>query len=122
MSEPFPRLRRSAATIEESQRSLLGLLDTGDRLARMLSLHSLSTTPGHATDQVLVAALDEQDLCEHAAWALSRREPVPEAVPALTRIVARGGFAAAGCPGLHRGRQEIRSSGVPAAADSAGTS
>ncbi len=88
------RLRRSAATIEESQRSLLGLLDTGDRLARMLSLHSLSTTPGHATDQVLVAALDEQDLCEHAAWALSRREPVPEAVPTLTRIVARGGFAA----------------------------
>lgn len=88
------RLRRAAATDEKVERSLLHLLDNGDRLARMLSLHSLSTAPGNATERVLVAALEEHDLCEHAAWALSRRVPVAEALPTLTRVVAHGGFAA----------------------------
>ena len=88
------RLRRAAATEENVERSLLHLLDSGDRLARMLSLHSLSTAPGNTTDRVLAAALEEHDLCEHAAWALGTRVPVPEAIPTLTQVVAHGGFAA----------------------------
>ncbi len=87
-------LRRPVATDERVAGALIRLIDDGDRLAAMLSLHALSAAPGRAVENTLVSALDECDLREQALWALARRTPVDAAIPALARIVAEGDFPA----------------------------
>lgn len=66
-----------------------------DALVGYLAVYALGAVRSPAADAVLVEALDgsELGLAVHAAWALSRRRPIPEAVASLVTLAGRGGFA-----------------------------
>ena len=66
-----------------------------DPLAAYLALFALSAVESHKADAVLVDALTHGDpgLAEHAAWALSRRRPIPSAMPRLIELSREGGFS-----------------------------
>ncbi len=67
-----------------------------DPLAAYLGLHSLADVPSSKVDPILLRSLTIGDpgLAEHAAWALSRRRPMPAALPALVALAGSGGFGA----------------------------
>jgi glycosyltransferase involved in cell wall biosynthesis len=64
-----------------------------DPLPAYLALHALGDVRSPQADVILEDALEEdQGLAEHAAWALSRRRPIPSAVPSLVKLAEHGGF------------------------------
>ena len=87
-------LRAEARLDNRVATSLARLVDGGDLLAAMLALDALAQTRSPRIEAVIVEALSDSDLAEHAAWALVGHEPVLPALPSLAHLIAVGGFAA----------------------------
>lgn len=82
----------SAAKAVELLADIVGGYEA-DPLAAYLALHALGDVRSPEAGVILEESLArDQGLAEHAAWALSRRRPVPSAVPALVNLAERGGF------------------------------
>lgn len=66
-----------------------------DALAAYLAVYALAGVASPAVDQMLVRQLATGDvvLSQHAAWALSRRRPLPSALPHLEQMVDQEGFS-----------------------------
>jgi glycosyltransferase involved in cell wall biosynthesis len=66
-----------------------------DPLVAYLALCALAPVRSGRVDELLVGLLDSPDpaLSQYAAWALSRRRPVPGSLPALEAMVERDGFS-----------------------------
>lgn len=65
-----------------------------DPLAAYVALQAASRVPSRIVDQALSRFIksDHSGLREHSAWALSRRRPMPSAVPDLVDMADAGGF------------------------------
>jgi glycosyltransferase involved in cell wall biosynthesis len=87
-------LRPVASADERVAAAAVRLVHNGDLLAAMLALDALAWARWPQVERTLVEALSEPDLAEHAAWALTRREPVAAAIPPLAHLIAAGTFTA----------------------------
>lgn len=87
----------SRAHPEEATNRLAGMVELrhSDPLAAYLAVYALGSVRSSRVDSLLVDLLDSEDaaLAQHAAWSLSRRRPVPDALGSLDAMVDRGGFS-----------------------------